>query len=135
MNLMTKPLVIVIEDIFAVVRPKGMQEWREDVIIESFQKAAASILENYELLLQNTKALKSEDPKGVEKMVSTILANIQIDIRRVYLRYEDNVTSSHIGPFILGIALKSLHIGSADENWKNAQVDGASKSDFTRKVA
>jgi hypothetical protein len=36
-NLLTSPLVIEIRDIFAIVKPKHMKEWNEEVEIKAFR--------------------------------------------------------------------------------------------------
>ena len=55
---------------------------------------------------------------------------IQIEINRVYIRYEDNYTSS--APFNFGIALNNAKAITCNEDWKFEYVEGVS---LTRKMA
>jgi vacuolar protein sorting-associated protein 13A/C len=54
----------------------------------------------------------------VEKLVTQIIKNIQLNIKNIHIRYEDKVTSPN--PFSLGITLSDLHVVSTDEAWKPA---------------
>lgn len=62
----------------------------------------------------------------MEKLVTQIIKNIQLNIKNIHIRYEDKVTSPK--PFSLGITLSDLHVVSTDENWKPA----ITKEDITK---
>lgn len=55
----------------------------------------------------------------VEKLITQIIKNVQLNIKNIHIRYEDKVT--HPGKtFALGVTLSELKVVSTDENWKPA---------------
>jgi hypothetical protein len=71
---------------------------------------------------KNNHVISDKPPKAdytfVEKLVTQIIKNIQLNIKNIHIRYEDKVTSPN--PFSLGITLSDLHVVSTDEAWKPA---------------
>lgn len=51
-NVLSAPLVIEISDILAVIRPKHLKEWNEEVEIKAYKEANRRKLEKYELINQ-----------------------------------------------------------------------------------
>lgn len=49
-NIMSGTILIEISDVLAVVRPKHIKEWREEVEIEAYKKSNRIKLDNYELI-------------------------------------------------------------------------------------
>ena len=64
--------------------------------------------------------------------VSNIVENVQLKIRSVHIRYEDNSTIAGI-PFAAGIIIKNLSAHSTDENWVPKYVT-RDNSEYMRKL-
>lgn len=62
----------------------------------------------------------------VEKLITQIIKNVQLNIKNIHIRYEDKVTSPK--PFALGVTLAELDVVSTDETWKPA----ITKEDITK---
>ena len=54
-NMFNSPLIIEIENVFGLVRPKRIDEWKEEVEIKDFQSNTQAILERYEVFSQNAE--------------------------------------------------------------------------------
>lgn len=106
----SSPLIIEIEDVFGVVRPKRMDEWKEEVEIKNFRASTQDTLERFEVFQSNAESLKKKDPTSVDKLIAKIIDNLQITIKNVYFRYEDQYSAVNQGSgrFAVGIMLKEL---------------------------
>ena len=72
-------------------------------------------------------SLNPDEPaeaKGfMDKLVDTIVNNIQISIKSIHVRYEDKVTNPD-HPFAFGVMLKGLSAETTNSQWQPMQVDG-----------
>ena len=59
----------------------------------------------------------------MDKLVDTIVNNIQISIKSIHIRYEDKVTNPD-HPFAFGVMLKGLSAETTNSKWQPMQVDG-----------
>ena len=59
----------------------------------------------------------------MDKLVDTIVNNIQISIKSIHIRYEDKVTNPD-HPFAFGVMLKGLSAETTNSQWQPMQVDG-----------
>jgi vacuolar protein sorting-associated protein 13A/C len=48
-NMFNQPLIIEITDLFALVAPKHLQDWKEEVEVKAYQSSNQSKLEQYEV--------------------------------------------------------------------------------------
>lgn len=64
-----------------------------------------------------------------ETMVATFMNNIQLQIERVHIRYEDSVS---IPGFTVsaGFCLRSLIAETTNSKWKETQINGKAKTIF-----
>jgi len=88
-NMFNNPLIIEITDLFALVRPKHIKEWNEEVEIKAFQDSNQGILERFEIFSQSAESLIKKDPGSIDKLIAKIIDNVQIKISNIYIRYED----------------------------------------------
>ena len=54
-RLQSEALVIEISDILAIIRPKHVKEWSEEVEVREYQDKQRKRLEQYELIQENAK--------------------------------------------------------------------------------
>uniref|UniRef100_H3C3Y7 Vacuolar protein sorting 13 homolog A n=1 Tax=Tetraodon nigroviridis TaxID=99883 RepID=H3C3Y7_TETNG len=65
----------------------------------------------------------------VEKLVTQIIKNLQVQISNIHVRYEDNVTNPD-SPLSIGVSLKNLSLQTADKNWTPSLLDENSRLFF-----
>jgi len=70
------------------------------------------------LAVLNDKSKKNESGFA-DKLLETIINNVQIRINNVHVRYEDSITMRD-NPFVVGCTLESLIAESTDSNWNVA---------------
>ena len=64
------------------------------------------------------------EAKGfMDKLVDTIVNNIQVSIKGIHIRYEDKVTNPE-HPFACGVMLKGFSAETTNSQWQPWQVDG-----------
>jgi vacuolar protein sorting-associated protein 13A/C len=78
--------------------------------------------------------LKKKDPSTVDKLLVKIIDNLQISIKNVYFRYEDEYSAPKqgSGKFAMGILLKELSAFTTNEEWKEKEM--VTGSDITFKL-
>ncbi|KAI6203695.1 Vacuolar protein sorting-associated protein 13C [Aphelenchoides besseyi] len=117
-NLYKEPVIADVEGLYLIVVPnKGVQYNAEKVRQnehENKQKALARLEEN------RKNRRKPKDPavdSFTEKLVAQIIKNLQVRIRNIHVRYEDEFTDRK-RPFATGVTLQSLNFETTDSNWK-----------------
>lgn len=119
-SLGSTPLVVEIEDIVALVSPKPDKQWSQSemqkIIIESRQEA----IEKFEALNHPELAI-SEEPGYIASLIEKIVNNIQVYIKRIYIRYEDKLTSEF--PFCIGVKLLEAAVFTCNKQWKYDYVN------------
>jgi vacuolar protein sorting-associated protein 13A/C len=133
-SILSKPLIIQISDVLVVMKPKPMDSWNEDVEIKAFKSANLSKIQSYEIIQRQAETIKNKDPGKAEKMIQQILSNIKIDIKNIFIKLEDDITSNSRGSFSLGMSMDRLLIGNCNENWE-IQEFSDKKEDIIRKLA
>lgn len=101
-SILSSPLKIEVSEIFMLVEPKKVEEWNEQVIVDAFIKSAQSSLENLEEYFRGKLELQNSEPGMAANMVNKIIDNLQIDIRNIYLRFEDGISNPKM-PYALGV--------------------------------
>jgi len=136
-NLRGKPVRINIEDVFLLAAPRQDEEY--DAAEEARREHAVKMekLDSAELLKErNTAGMSAEEEKKQQSftaaLTTTIIDNIQIQIKNVHIRYEDALSDpGH--PFAAGITLQELSAVSTDENWRPTFIQSTSST--THKLA
>ena len=134
-SLKSKPVVVDVDQVFLVVRPRRTHEWDEEREHALQQRIKEGKLEKWEVTIEAAAeaAEKEEKKKGwVARLVETIVKNLKFNVSNVHIRYEDD-TSDTKNAFALGVTIGETGIFSADADWREAFVK---KSDgFVRKLA
>ncbi len=123
-NMFNQPLVIEITDLFALVNPKQLQDWNEEVEIKAYQNSNQSALEQYEVFSQSAESLTQKDPSSIDKLIAKIIDNIQIKISNIYIRYEDAYSAPNqgTGKFVMGLLLKEFSTFTTGADWKTVAM-------------
>ncbi|KAH9944371.1 vacuolar protein sorting-associated protein 13 [Epithele typhae] len=136
MNLGNQPVEVLVEDVYLLVVPSAQNAYDAEEEERRMQAAKFERLENAELLNVRTRADASPDnaqSQGlVSSLVTKIINNLQITVRNIHIRYEDNMSvPGH--PFAAGITLAGFTAVSVNELWQPAFID--SKAGAVHKLA
>ena len=107
-NLKEEGVDIVLKDIFLCFEMLKVSEWNEKVVIDKYQQNKQSQLKT---LVSTREVAESNDSDG--NFVNNLLANTNIVIENVYVRYED----SQFG-FSVGLMIPKIEVSSVDELWE-----------------
>ncbi|KAK4623994.1 Vacuolar protein sorting-associated protein 13 [Fulvia fulva] len=136
-NLRGQPVRINIEDVFLLASPKEDQEYNPEEEERRAHAVKMEKLDSAELLKErNTEGMSQAEQQKQQSftaaLTTTIIDNVQIQIKNVHIRYEDALSDpGH--PFAAGITLQELSAVSTDENWKPTWIQNASAT--THKLA
>jgi VPS13-like, N-terminal/Vacuolar sorting-associated protein 13, extended-chorein len=95
-NLTSKPAEIIIEDLYLLVVPEGHSN-NIDVDEEEARAQASKQerLKNAEVLRQSSSAAIGEGEKNpglFESLINKVVNNLQITVKNIHIRYEDNLS-------------------------------------------
>lgn len=121
-SLQSKPLIIEISEICLFVTPINPTTWSEPVVRETLIKKKFATLSQFEAL-QDNEIEKISAPGFFERWLQKIVENVELTIEKVYIRYEDNVTSMF--NYSLGMVLERLTVFTCNENWEQMFISNA----------
>ncbi|KAI9460579.1 hypothetical protein BJY52DRAFT_1117906 [Lactarius psammicola] len=131
-NLGNQPVEVLIEDVYLLVVPRKEDGEDPDELDRRMQGAKLERLENAEVLHMRAAGVEgtedsAENQGFIASFLAKLLNNIQVTVKNVHIRYEDNISvPGH--PFAVGITLSSFSAVSVDENWVPAFIEGSSKT-------
>ena len=102
---------IFINDIFIFAKQKDINNLNEKEEITSLKNFKNNLLEAEENIYNKLSEIENAEPS----MFSQILKNININIKNIVIRFEDNILNPN-NPFALGILLKEINIKNLKEN-------------------
>ncbi|XP_053397933.1 intermembrane lipid transfer protein VPS13D-like isoform X2 [Mercenaria mercenaria] len=117
-RLHSEPWVISIERLYLVAGPLKNAEYDEEKEKQADAARKTKMLEALESKLQVEKVVKNESSwfSYGTSVVANILENLQLNIKDVHIRYEDDVTNPGC-PFSFGVVIKNLSAQSTDGSW------------------
>lgn len=131
--LRSKPVEVVIEDLYLLVVPVagGHVDLEEDQ--RRALEAKLQRLANAEMLQTRGATEVADDAAQnqgfVQALMGTILNNLQITIKNVHIRYEDNLSvPGH--PFAVGITLAEFTARTTDGQWQPSFVPAGAGAIF-----
>ncbi|KAH3666193.1 hypothetical protein OGAPHI_004382 [Ogataea philodendri] len=128
-NLKSKPVKVLIDDVFLLASPRILTEFDAEEEKTRELRIKKEKLEALELVSKNTPYTEDEQAKNesfTESLVTKIVDNLQVTIKNIHFRYEDDHTFTE-NPYTLGFTLTELSAVSADENWIPGFNDGVTK--------
>ena len=105
------PIDIYINEIFIYAKQKDINELKEKDEITSMKDFKNRRLETEENIHNKLEEIENTSPS----LINQIINNINIHIKNIVIRFEDNI-SNPISPFAFGIILKEIKINSLKEN-------------------
>lgn len=124
-RLRSEPWSIEMEQVYVVVTPQRHEDYDElqdDAVLQEIKLSALDGIESEWRALHDVEHTASYYPSYSAWMsfgtsfIGTIIENLQVQIRDVHIRYEDNI-SIPMHPVACGFSLESLTAQSCDENW------------------
>ena len=132
------PIQVSIEEMFLVVGPlvsRGndfdpkeyrmlMRAAKQAANEEDYREEERKEVEELEAFKERNKKKKSDETQKslVESIIEAIVANLQVNIRHVHIRYEHHFAGYHPGkpetPFAVGITLDQLFLRPCDQAGK-----------------
>jgi hypothetical protein len=100
-----------------------MEQWDDTKQKEVFQSATQYYLSQFESfvrqkeIIEESKESQSQDGSFVERLIARIIDNIQISIKNIYFRFEDEMSSLKSQKFSIGLRLKEFGVYNADANY------------------
>ena len=112
----SSPLEIQISDISIFLSPISTQYWSEQREQESVMKIKKYYLEHFEVM--NPDDLDANSEEGYAGILTTnLIDNLQLTIKNLYIRYEDNINSNE--PFAIGICIKEIYFYTCNSLWES----------------
>ncbi|WFD42049.1 Vacuolar protein sorting-associated protein 13 [Malassezia psittaci] len=127
-NLKGKPVRVLIENVSLLASPReASAEIDEEEEEKQKQAQKQAKLAEAELLSQGLTDKKDDEEAAkqnesfISSLVTKIVDNLQITVRNIHIRYQDNISNPEY-PFSIGLTLAELSAVSTDENWEPAFV-------------
>ncbi|XP_017773930.1 PREDICTED: vacuolar protein sorting-associated protein 13D isoform X2 [Nicrophorus vespilloides] len=120
------PWIILIEQLYVVATPLPVREWDADVEAAAALDLKLSALDNLEARwrLENDSSNSTYYASSYSSwlnfgtgFITNIIENLQLKIRDVHIRYEDDISIPDKG-VAFGITMESLSAQSCDEDWQ-----------------
>ncbi|KAG9314366.1 N-terminal region of Chorein, a TM vesicle-mediated sorter-domain-containing protein [Chiua virens] len=128
MNLGSRPVEILIEDVYLLVVPSSQADIDPEEEERRAQAAKQERLESADLLhmrgqAEVSSADTSPQSQGLwASLTAKIINNVQVTVKNIHIRYEDKLSvPGH--PFAAGITLASFAIRSVNECWEPAFIE------------
>ncbi|XP_022258714.1 vacuolar protein sorting-associated protein 13C-like [Limulus polyphemus] len=120
-NIYSSPVTAVIDGLYVIITPSAVQKYDEEKEKKIFQETKNEVLQAAEKVkIREAKKLKHRNKKQdsfKEKILTQIIRNLQVKVKNVHIRYEDEFINSN-SPFAAGITLHNLLFETTDESWK-----------------
>ncbi len=131
-NLKGKPVKVFIEDVYLVAAPKEDAEYDEEEEERRRQTLKMEKLDNAEMLKDRSgDGLSQEEQQKnqsfTDSLVTKIVDNLQISVKRIHVRYEDALSSDQ-HPFALGLTLAEFSAASTDEKWNPTFIQNSTEA-------
>lgn len=136
-NLKGKPVKVIIEDVYLLAAPIVLTEYDAEDDERREQQLKQDKLRDLEAVqstLNSNPSLALElsgNESFTESLVTKIVDNVQVTIRNIHIRYEDEEVLTE-SPYAVGATLQELSALSTDENWVPSFI--SITQSFTRKL-
>ncbi|KAI0218945.1 Vacuolar protein sorting-associated protein 13 [Massospora cicadina] len=129
-NLKNLPVRVIISNVYLLISPKDEVDLDPKEEEEKAQRLKLKKLETFELLKTKENLETQEDSlknaSFTNQLITKIVDNLQVSIKNIHLRYEDNL-SNDSQPFAIGLTLSEISAISTDENWQQALTNQSSE--------
>jgi len=117
-SLFSKAVVVTLSDIFLVATTAADIAAVEDP--EAEFKAKMEAVEAFEQRREEAEKTDTKGPGFAERLAMKIVDNMQIIIKRIHVRFEENEKLQEGHPVAVGVCIESARAETTDANWKPA---------------
>lgn len=119
-SLKTKPVRIIIEDIYMLCTPRDILSFDLQEQMERELRLKLQKLANFELLNKSrpNNGVTAKNESFIQSLITKIIDNLQITIKNIHIRYEDINCIFSENPCTIGMSLSELSAVSTDEYWE-----------------
>ena len=117
-KLKRKPVRVIIEDVYLLVSPKIIQDYdleEEELRLQAVKGKIGSVRNIFGCKITRV-GYRFENETFVESLVTKIVDNLQVTIKNIHLKYEDDSVLTET-PYSIGFTLDELSAVSTDEDW------------------
>ncbi|CAG9319841.1 unnamed protein product [Blepharisma stoltei] len=114
-SLGSSPLKIIIKDVIVFLLPYPKANWDEQEQRTINQKWRRSQIDKFEIMNSEEVAVASS-PGMIEKLFRKIVDNIQVELKNVYVRFED--TESFSQKFAVGLKIEEISCFTCNSSWE-----------------
>ncbi|CAG9318027.1 unnamed protein product [Blepharisma stoltei] len=114
-SLGSSPLKVIIKDVIVLLLPHPKSQWDEQEQRTINQKSRRSQIDKFEVMNSEEVSVESS-PGMVEKLITKIVDNIQIELKNVYIRVEDSESFSQ--KFALGLKIEEISCFTCNSSWE-----------------
>ncbi|RKP03518.1 hypothetical protein CXG81DRAFT_9373 [Caulochytrium protostelioides] len=124
-DLKGKPVQVDLRNLYLLTQPKAETDYDPAAEEERVQRVKQEKLQSTEVFAKETE--KQVGQSGfMASLVTKIVENVQISIKNIHIRYEDQV--SHDRPFSAGITIEEVSAVTTNEDWEETIVHDITKS-------
>ncbi|XP_043229917.1 vacuolar protein sorting-associated protein 13A-like [Amphibalanus amphitrite] len=124
-SLWSSPLVVTVSDVLVLAAPVASRPYDPELeqrLARAAKRTAVSRLERDDAIPA------SDEPAGFfERLVATILKNVQVFVNRIHVRYEDTISTPDC-PLAAGLCIQSISAETTNSKWKPATVGADASS-------
>nr|XP_039248521.1 vacuolar protein sorting-associated protein 13C-like isoform X1 [Styela clava] len=131
-NLYKDAVEATLDGLYILAVPNNSIQYDDKKENEKAEKEKQEQLKQIEEQLAKKLEKKDTAPKQdgfVEKLATQVIKNIQVSVKNIHVRYEDDVTIPG-QPFALGVTLNSLALQTTNEDWVPTLLDESVKIIF-----
>lgn len=136
-NLKGKPVKVIIEDVYLLASPMIVNEYNSEEDRRRQQNLKQEKLKDLEAIQSaaNSDGGLTADISGnesfTESLITKIVDNLQVTIKKIHIRYEDESVLTEV-PYALGMLLEELSAVSTDDGWRPSFI--SITQNLTRKL-
>uniref|UniRef100_A0A8C3PAE3 Vacuolar protein sorting 13 homolog A n=1 Tax=Chrysemys picta bellii TaxID=8478 RepID=A0A8C3PAE3_CHRPI len=119
--LYTQPVEAVLDGVYLLIVPTASIKYdaeKEDrQLLEAKQRELQRIEDAKQKIADQDKGQEEKQDTFVEKLVTQVIKNLQVKISNIHIRYEDDVSTSHLA---ILISMRNLKIMGSTERYHSA---------------
>ncbi|CAH1799949.1 unnamed protein product [Owenia fusiformis] len=122
-SLYSLPVIASVEDVYVIAGPLSDRKYDAEKEKNLANAIKRQKLEDLEMSkTEKGEETESNDQGFFDSLAATIVNNIQVFVKNIHIRYEDNVTIPN-QPFAFGVTLKNFSAETTNSQWQVTQID------------
>jgi vacuolar protein sorting-associated protein 13A/C len=121
-ELTKKPTVVYLNQLFLIIEPSTVTKYdpkEEEERQQKLKQQKLKVFKMQQLAKPEEDTGKKASKNFGQRMATNILANLQVEINNIHIRFEDGKAPI---PFAAGLTIENLRVQTTDEKWKVTKV-------------